>query len=240
MNKHPYILILAAMLLALPFQNARAQDPHNTGTIKDKLDHIIIPKLELKEATLPDAIDFLHKASVELDTTEKDPARKGVNFVLKLPVVPAASGTPAAGDTAPAPGVNSIADVKITLKLSNIPLSVALTYVTKLAGMKYKINPYAVTIVPLSENTDVLVTKEYKVPADFLTRTRQPGSSTKLTALELLKDAGVVFPEGASANFLPGSSKLVVRNTEDNLDLVDQIVDNINSAPSPSPAEDKK
>ena len=33
------------------------------------------------------------------------------------------------------------------------------------------------------------------------------------------------FPEGASAQFLPASSKLVVRNTESNLDLVDQIVE---------------
>ena len=38
-----------------------------------------------------------------------------------------------------------------------------------------------------------------------------------------LKGAGVQFPPGASASFLPSSSKLVVRNTEENLDLADQI-----------------
>ncbi|HWB58896.1 MAG TPA: hypothetical protein VG733_05360 [Chthoniobacteraceae bacterium] len=232
----------------MPFQNARAQDtkdaasnPHNTEYIKNKLDHIIIPQLALKEATLPEAIEFLHKASVELDTTEKDPQRKGVNMVIKLNA-PAVSATPAAG--APAHKEDA-AGPKVTLSLSNIPLSVALDYVTKLAGMKYKIEPYAVVIVPISENTDVLITKEYKVPPGFLTRVNQDGTKSTVSSLDYLKEAGVVFPEGASASYLPTSSKLVVRNTQEQLDLVDQIVDVINSpaaasgdkpAASPSPA----
>ena len=56
----------------------------NTGYIQNKLNHIIIPKIEFREATVREAIDFLKKKSVELDTTETDPARKGVNIVLKL------------------------------------------------------------------------------------------------------------------------------------------------------------
>src|SRR5439155_6785396 len=38
------------------------------------------------------------------------------------------------------------------------------------------------------------------------------------------------FPQGASANFLPQSSRLIVRNTQDNLDLVDAIVEQLNLA----------
>src|SRR5439155_24232125 len=36
---------------------------------------------------------------------------------------------------------------------------------------------------------------------------------------------GVPFPPGASANFLPQSSRLIVRNTADNLELVDALVE---------------
>ena len=175
--------------------------------IKTKLDHIVIPEIKLREATVAEAIAFLRKKSVELDTTETDPARKGVNFVLKLEGAPVPGTTPAV----------SPADARITLSLTNIPMSAALGYITRLAGLKYTIDPFAVTIVPLSANTNVLITKEYKVPPGFL------GKST--TAIDYLKKAGVVFPAGASANFLPRSSKLVVRDTEENLDLVDQIVD---------------
>ena len=53
---------------------------------------------------------------------------------------------------------------------------------------------------------------------------------TRQTALDFLKDQGVPFPPGASANFLPQSSRLIVRNTEENLELVDALVEQANVA----------
>src|SRR5262249_30283638 len=44
-------------------------------------------------------------------------------------------------------------------------------------------------------------------------------------AREFLESQGVPFPPGASAHFLPQSSRLIVRNTADNLELVDAIVE---------------
>ena len=41
----------------------------------------------------------------------------------------------------------------------------------------------------------------------------------------MLEQNGVQFPPGASANYVPSSGKLIVRNTEANLDLVDRVVD---------------
>ena len=38
------------------------------------------------------------------------------------------------------------------------------------------------------------------------------------------------FPPGASAHFLPQSSRLIVRNTIDNLELVDALVEQANVA----------
>ena len=247
-----------------------ATNVRSTEYIQNKLNHIIIPKIEFREATVREAVAFLHQKSVELDTTESDPARKGVNIVLKLeglsggglpPAAAPGAGLPpdpnaVAGVPAAAPAsVVSPADQKITLSLTNIPLAEALRYITSLAGLKVKIDPYAVTIVPLSEPTDTLVTKEYKVPPGFLNTNGAEGGGTALsapaagvgggaagggavgspqapssiphrvTAFDFLKAAGVDFPPGASANFLAASSKLVVRNTEANLDLVDQIVE---------------
>jgi general secretion pathway protein D len=45
------------------------------------------------------------------------------------------------------------------------------------------------------------------------------------TAKDFLAAQGVAFPPGASANFLPQSSRLIVRNTQDNLELVDALVE---------------
>jgi general secretion pathway protein D len=36
----------------------------------------------------------------------------------------------------------------------------------------------------------------------------------------------VTFPSGASANYIPTTSRLIVKNTQSNLDLMDTMVDN--------------
>jgi hypothetical protein len=48
-----------------------------------KLNKIILPRLEFREVTVREAVDYLAQQSRELDTTESDPARRGVNIVLK-------------------------------------------------------------------------------------------------------------------------------------------------------------
>jgi general secretion pathway protein D len=166
-------------------------DVRHTEYITNKLNRIIIPKIEFRDASVREAIDFLKQKSRDLDTQEPDPTRRGVNIVLQLessggdmgggasPVapVPAAGGgipgleaqpaTPAA-PSAPAMPTASAAEARITLSLSNIPLIEALKYVCNLANLKLKIDPYAVSIVPPSVNTEDLITKEYKTPAGFM------------------------------------------------------------------------
>lgn len=136
------------------------------------------------------------------------------------------------------------ADSRITLNLSNVPLYEALRYVATLAGLKVKVEPFAVSIVPLSEPTDTLQQREFKVPPGFITGgpsgeaepaaqaggdTGTTGSGPRLAvrqgARDFLEAQGVEFPPGASANFNPGSSRLVVRNTASNLDLIESLVD---------------
>src|SRR5205807_7586344 len=132
------------------------------------------------DATVREAIDFLKQKSRELDTTEKDPTRRGVNIVLQLetpaaapaaapgttpeggipgaapvapgepgapgaaaPAIPGLEATPAVPGAAPTgPAINP-ADARITLSLTNIPLMEALRYITSLAGLKIKIDPFA-------------------------------------------------------------------------------------------------
>src|SRR5207247_8703013 len=49
----------------------------------------------------------------------------------------------------------------------NMPLGYALRYVANQAGLKVKVEPYAVALVPLSEQTNDLITKRYRVPPEF-------------------------------------------------------------------------
>jgi len=141
----------------------------------------------------------------------------------------------------------SDAGTRITLALTDVPLGEALRYIATAANLKVKVEPFAVAIVPINEPTDVLITKEYRVPPGFITQSPAPaaaaggfgggfGGGEATVALsgtrEFLESQGITFPQGSSAMFLASSSKLIVRNTQPNLDIIDQLVDFGNSAVS--------
>jgi general secretion pathway protein D len=278
-----------------PLGEGFARDASGTARITNKLNSIIIPRVEFRDATIREAIDFLREQAAENDPSPE--GRRGVDIVLRMtplgqvapppvPVVPAtgpAAGASPAAAAPPAAGVGttpvtarpvvarpvvaaaatSPADARITITLNQIPLGEALRYIANQAGLKVKVEPYAVSVIPISEQSNDLITKEYRVPPDFISTTLSPtysalqagayrqklgtaaptgtGKDTQEStggqqlvsregAKELLEAQGVAFPPGASANFLPQSSRLIVRNTQDNLDLVDAIVEQLNLA----------
>jgi len=196
--------------------NETAAEPEggNIGKIQRKLERIIIPKLEFKEATLREAVDFLKKKSVELDT-QSPFGERGVNIVLKLDENPAI------------PGLTNEQEGRITVSLSNVPLVEALRYVTGLANLKFKVEPYGVAVVPASMNTDILITKEWRVRPDSIPEIG--GNSAK----DWLVANGVQFNGQASATYLRVRNRLVVRNTQDQLDLIDTII-NVGSSAAPA------
>ena len=59
------------------------------------------------------------------------------------------------------------AAARITVTLDNIPLGEALRYVANQAGLKVKVEPYAVAVIPLTEQSNDLITKRYHVPPEF-------------------------------------------------------------------------
>src|SRR6266536_1438968 len=271
------------------------RDSTGTARITNKLNTIIIPKIEFRDASIREAIDFIRQQAAANDPSTE--GKKGVDIVLRLvpigqiapPPVPveaaptsAAPGSSPAAGAAPGAGApvaarpvvapavvaasaSSPAQARITISLNQIPLGEALRYIASQAGLEGKGEPYAVSIIPISEQSNDLITKEYRVPPDFISTSLtgvsllQKGAYTKAEgtapaaapagtgkdtqestggrqlvnregAKDFLESQGVAFPPGAGANFLPQSSRLIVRNTQDNLDLVDAIVEQLNLA----------
>ncbi len=205
-------------------------DTRGTASINRKLSDIRIPSIQFREATVREAIEYVKLRAKQLDNLESDASKRGVNIVLNL-----------------GPGVD--ASTRITLTLSDISLREALNYIARAANLKVKVEPYAVAIVPINTPTDVLILKEYKVPPGFIQAAPAgdtadtggfgfgaPAAATATVsrsgAKEFLESRGVSFPPGASANYLPSSSKLIVRNTQPNIDLIDTLVENETTAPS--------
>ena len=273
------------------------RDVTGTARITQKLNSIIIPRIEFRDASVREAIDFLRQQASDNDPSPE--GKKGVDIVLRLaplgqiappamPVEPAQSpaGAPTAGAVPPeaAPPASATTPIpakpiaatamvvaapispsqaRITITLNQIPLGEALRYIASQAGLKVKVEPYAVSIIPITEQSNDLITKEYRVPPGFISTSVNVGPSAlergayktgaaaapaagaaptgtgkdtqestgghqlinREGAKEFLESQGVPFPPGAIAHFLPQSSRLIVRNTADNLELVDAIAE---------------
>jgi general secretion pathway protein D len=299
----------------------------DTARINNKLNTIIIPRVEFRDATLREAVNFLREQAVENDPATE--GERGINIVLppsvQRPAPPPAAVSPVPAGAAVAPGTaptgtppvgttQAVAQPpapppergSITLELSRIPLGEALRYIANQAGLKVKVEPYAVSLVPRTEQSGDLLVKRYRVPPEFFGGpldvgyyiegglgagqtgaggSAQPapvaeniiqkeavsyqtasgvgtgagatsqsnlvqGTSTtrqhllndrqlvgRADAKTMLQSMGVQFPtitlpdgrgDAASATFWPHSGVLIVRNTQDNLDMVDALVDQAN------------
>lgn len=221
--------------------------------ITEKLRRIIIPRIDFEDTTVEEAIDFLRMRSAELDTLELDPARKGVNFVVRRPRnVSAGAGldagldAAAGGDLLPAAGGDPGALRIRELRIRNVPLAIALKYICDATKLRYKVDDFAVTLVPQTETGEDIFTRNFTVPPDFQASLGDGGGEAgggavdpfaessggaanqltpRLPIMELLKKAGIAFPEGASATL--SSSVLLVTNTPTELDKVEQLVEAI-------------
>ncbi len=203
---------------------AQSQLTEGERTIVSKLRSLIIPEIVFDKLQIEEAVEFLRLQSLELDP---DPERKGVSFILRPPTT---------GDLP-----------RITLHLSNVPLEVATIAVADQAGLRVRIDPYAVIIAPADTESE-LYTRGFRVPPDFLSSGVSGGADStdggggpftagnavggsalrpKATAIDILKQLGIPFPENASAFFSAATSTLTVRNTPSNLDLVAQFVEGI-------------
>ncbi len=203
----------------------------SSGSVKNKLDRIIISKIALDQASLEEALDFLRLRATESDTLELDPSRKGVNFTVNL-------GPP------DSPAATKIRSIRFDLQLANVPLSQVLKHVTDITGTTFTTDDFSVIIGTAGSGSAALVSRTYRVPPDFISSISNGGSAAtatadpfgeapasggllaqRLGAKEALIQQGVAFPAGATASYTPTTNTLRVINTSSNLDYIGQIID---------------
>jgi general secretion pathway protein D len=218
------------------------------AAITRKLQSIVIDKVNFEKLDVAAVIQFLQQKSKELDSDHQ-----GINFVLRLtsnappPTVGATPGgaaaptgatdaTAAAADTSASHQIHR----EVSITLENVPLSEVLGYVISQTNLQYSVEDYAVYLRPSVDEGETLTVRTYLVPPNFFegstlrvgisaSTSDTPSSveSVSINAQKSLTDKGIRFPAGASAIFLPGSSKLVVRNTPEQLDLVANLIDQL-------------
>jgi hypothetical protein len=206
-----------------------ASGANGASYITEKLRRIVIPKIDFEDTTVEEAINFLRMRSMELDSLELDPSKKGMNFVVRRP-----RSNPL-GDGAADPSAFKIKE----LRLNNVPLNVALKYICDATKLRYKVDDFAITLVPQTETGEDLYTRTFRVPPDFLQALQGSGNDAndpfaepskqggkrieaRKPIKELLKNAGISFPEGSSVA-LAANGTLMVTNSPSELDKVEQL-----------------
>ncbi len=189
--------------------------------MEDRIKAIMIPSLEFRdEASAKDVILFLSETCRRLD-----PEGKGVNMI------------PLGMDPSFDAEGNSI-----MLSIRDVSLYEALSYVSKMAKLTFKIKPNAIEIMPVAYvEAGTLVTKSFTVSngvgehlmsaagsddgggeaddlfGDSFSSEPAGGSGPQDVASFF---STVDFPDGAEAEYHSGPKKLYVKNTEENVKAI--------------------
>lgn len=255
-----WALSVPADLPDLEIGSGNSTAPSNgVAFISEKLRRINIPSINFEEGTsLEEAVDFLRLRAGELDTLEINPDQKGVNIVIQSPRPNTVGGSEldvAVGD-APLLGGSDLGALVLSnsVRLRNVPLATALEYICDMTNpkLRFKVDDFAVTLVPQTDTVEDLFTRTFRVPPDFASNLNSnsgdaaaagpedpfaadSGGSTGLlrpraSIIELLKNSGIVFNEGSSAT-LGASGSLLVTNTPSELDKIEQLIAATSTAP---------
>jgi general secretion pathway protein D len=213
-------------------QEAQPSILRNTNFGLDQKLRNIFLSLDFNNATIEEATNFL-----SIESKRLDPDHKGVNFIIQ----------PEASSTAK----------PVSVTLNNVPLGEALRYVCQLANVKYKVQDYAISIVPFTQNTDDLISRNFTVQPNFVATPSAGGTiesaTENLSARPIAPPAGteappsddqsgdtvraaliakgVKFPPGASAVYTPTTGQLTVVDTADQMELLEELV-NAGQAPT--------
>jgi general secretion pathway protein D len=207
----------------------------NNFDIDQKLKSIFISP-DFTNVSIEQATNFLFTESKRLD----EPTHKGIPFIIQ----PDAS-------TSAKP---------ISMTLNNVPIGEALRYICQLANVKYKVQDYAISIVPFTATTDDLISRTFNVQPSFISNASSPADSGDTafgllgggttatrrpispilnpktttqadTAQAALEAKGVKFPPGASAVYTTTTGTLTVVDTADQMELIEELV---NGAQAPT------
>lgn len=189
--------------------------------MKSRLEQIIIPSLDFRDANIKDVVLFLTETC-----RRQDPTKEGVNILLL------------GMDNSMAASQNNI-----TISIRDMSILEALQYIVEMASLKFDIQPKAVAIMPVGyvPPTDLKLVSYDVIPEvgaelesmaggdsgggidDLFGDTSSTASATGPTDVAGFFSI-VDWPEGSSAIYQPNFHKLFVKNTPKNLEAVEAIL----------------
>ncbi|MCF7791516.1 MAG: hypothetical protein K9L78_00115 [Victivallales bacterium] len=204
-----------------------------TTKLQKKLEEIIIPKIAFDRAPINSVIDFLRDESQKLD--EED--NLGINIDLR-------------------PSNKKTENKVVTLEMSDVPLGEAIKIICDITDLYHKVEEHAVII---SDKTlDTMELKYIPIKSDIINSIAdinniETKESVEIEELEIkpsdeassispveIKDQtiktyfterGVPFPGDSAISWDMPSSTLIVKNTPENIKIIEDLLDEIDFSP---------
>jgi len=204
---------------------------NETSELEDKLSLIKIPEVPFFESPLDEAMQELMLKSKQFDLTEQDPAKKGVQIIVKQPP-----------DDEPFPNV--------TITLNSMELGKMIQWITEMVSWTYDIRADAVVISQSggSFKGRPLETEFYEVTQGTINRMTGGGGGgmgggaadpfapppaggggggaddTGLKIKAFLEGAGIPFDDGKGHKFVFDGFQMIVTHDRRSLDLIERIL----------------
>ncbi len=221
--------------------------------IQKKMQAIVIPEINFRNANITDVITFFEQASREYDSPDTPAEKRGVNFVLKTAGGSAPAAAPVSLDpfaAAVSSGSDMSGGVPITFTARFVTLFDALKTVMDVSNMKFRIKGNIVTIMPANFPDTDIITRSYNVlptltervlstSREMSTPDSADGGGWGVTSdmsqatdwKGFFGQMGVNWPDGSSISYLSTIGKLRVSNTADNLANFEQVLEELNVTP---------
>jgi len=180
----------------------------NVAEILKTLSSITIPELVFNDKPIREAVDELQRLSEQNDVNHV-----GLNFVLRLPSA--------------AEGKNDPETATVSLELQNVNLQTALKYLCEqvrgIDKLRFEVEDNAVMLLPVTESGGQLETRSYNLPSSLIANLGTSESDPQKLGDQLLENIGADAKiTGAKAICFRETGKMVVRNTANELNKIEQ------------------
>ena len=199
-----------------------------TTDIRNKLAGIIVDNTDMENLSLQEALEFVRLQSREGDAPDPSGNQAGINILLNL------------GDSS-SDVAQAISRNRVTLNAQNLPLSKLLDYITDQTQTQWRVDGVSVLVGPIGSLNEGLIFRTFRVPPNFLQAATASNDKlsddpfgsddsqegklpARMSITDFLKQNGISFPEGSSASYSASNNTLMVRNSAENIDLVEQLV----------------
>ena len=215
-------------------QTASKISKHDEDTsLEHKLNELIVPHISFDDVPVKDALMFLQEESKKID-----PSGEGINLVIEIaePNVSQENQEAVEDEEDTSSQAQNPNLYNVTLTESNIPLRTAIEHICEDAGVHFSVKKYAVFVSNTLIGNARLITKVF--PADrekfgtiLIDATVTPSTAVDLT--DYFKARDINFPSGSSAVYDLRISRVIVRNTPEEIVKIQNHLEKLASTITP-------